>query len=56
MKSPTTIRLPLKAIPHEGIGAGELVKRITKAVGIKPCDGCEERAKRWDKKLVIGRK
>ena len=56
MKSPTRINLPFKMIPKEGIGAGELVKRITKAVGIKPCDGCEERAKRWDKRLVIGRR
>ncbi len=57
MKSPTTIRLPFKMIPKEGIGAGDLVKKLTKAVGLEHCpDPCEKRRKWMNDQLVIRRK
>jgi hypothetical protein len=43
------VRLP-GFIPDEEIGLGDVIKRVTYAVGIKPCGGCERRAavlNRW---------
>ena len=46
---PYRVRLPGFLI-EEGIGLGDSVKRLTYAMGIKPCGGCEKRAatlNRW---------
>ncbi len=43
------VRLP-GFVVDEDIGLGEVVKRMTYAVGIRPCGGCEGRAaalNRW---------
>jgi hypothetical protein len=43
------IRLPGFLIEEE-IGLGEVIKRVTHAIGIKTCGGCEQRAttlNRW---------
>lgn len=43
------VRLP-GFIPDEEIGLGDVIKRATYAMGIKPCGGCERRAavlNRW---------
>ena len=43
------VRLPGFVIEEE-IGLGDVVKRATYAMGIKPCSGCEKRAaglNRW---------
>lgn len=43
------IRLPGFLIEDEA-GLGDVVKRVTHALGIRPCDGCEKRAaalNRW---------
>ena len=40
---PHHVRLPGFLIDEE-IGLGDVVKRITYAMGIKPCGGCEKRA------------
>jgi hypothetical protein len=43
------VRLP-GFITHEDIGLGDVIKRATSAVGIKPCGGCQRRAaalNRW---------
>jgi hypothetical protein len=37
------VRLPV-FVRDEDIGLGDVLKRATSAVGIKPCDGCEKRA------------
>lgn len=37
------VRLPGFLI-EEGIGLGDAIKRVTYAMGIKPCEGCEKRA------------
>lgn len=46
---PLRVRLP-GFILEEDIGLGDAIKRITYAVGIKKCGGCERRAallNRW---------
>jgi hypothetical protein len=40
---PYRLRLP-GFITDEEIGLGDVVKRVTSAVGIKPCGGCARRA------------
>ena len=46
---PYRVRLPGFLIEEE-IGLGDAIKRVTYAMGIKPCGGCEKRAaalNRW---------
>ena len=46
---PHRVRLPGFLVDEE-IGLGDAIKRVTYAVGIKPCGGCEKRAaalNRW---------
>ena len=46
---PHRIRLP-GFIKEEEIGLGDVIKKATYAMGIKPCTGCEKRAamlNRW---------
>jgi hypothetical protein len=46
---PRPIRLP-GFVNDEEIGAGDAIKRVTYALGIKPCGGCQRRAavlNRW---------
>jgi len=47
--APRRVRLP-GFISEEEVGLGEVVKRATAALGIKPCGGCQRRAaalNRW---------
>jgi len=46
---PHRVRLPGFLIEEE-IGLGDVIKKVTYAIGIKPCAGCEKRAaalNRW---------
>ena len=46
---PHRIRLP-GFIKDEEVGLGDAIKKVTYAMGIKPCAGCEKRAaalNRW---------
>jgi hypothetical protein len=46
---PHRVRLP-GFIGEEEVGLGDVVKRISYSIGIKPCGGCEKRAaalNRW---------
>jgi len=48
-RQPHRVRLPGFLIEDE-IGLGDVIKRATYAMGIKPCGGCERRAaalNRW---------
>jgi len=48
-RRPHRVRLPGFLIEKE-IGLGDAIKRVTYAVGIRPCGGCEKRAaalNRW---------
>ena len=40
---PHRVRLP-GFVMEEDIGLGDVVKRVTYAMGIRPCGGCEARA------------
>jgi hypothetical protein len=46
------VRLP-RFIVHEPVGAGQVIKRLTSAVGVRPCDPCERRAARVDRWLRV---
>ena len=48
------IRLP-GFIRDEEIGLGDVVKRITYAAGIRPCGGCEGRARAMNRRVVFTR-
>jgi hypothetical protein len=48
-RQPHRVRLPGFLVDEE-IGLGDAIKRVTYAMGIKPCGGCEKRAaalNRW---------
>ncbi len=48
-RQPYRVRLP-GFITDEDIGLGDVIKRATSAVGIRPCGGCAQRAaalNRW---------
>jgi hypothetical protein len=40
---------------EEDIGLGDVVKRATYAMGIKPCGGCEKRAAALNHWLIFSR-
>jgi hypothetical protein len=40
---PRSVRIP-GFLPDEPVGLGDVVKRATSLVGIKPCGGCAQRA------------
>ncbi len=42
------VRLPGFIIDEE-IGLGDVIKRVTYAVGIKPCSGCDKRAAAYNR-------
>jgi len=53
---PFQIRLP-GFVAKEDVGLGDLVKRATSAVGIRPCGGCGRRAEALNRRVVVrGRK
>ena len=48
-RQPYRVHLP-GFITNEGVSLGDVIKRATSAVGIKPCGSCERRAvtlNRW---------
>jgi peroxiredoxin len=48
------IRIPLRAIPQEGVGVGDLLRRMTDAMGIKACRGCERRRQILNRWVIRG--
>jgi hypothetical protein len=52
-RPPHQMRLP-GFISDEEIGLGDVIKRATSYVGIKPCGGCEGRAAALNRWLVFG--
>jgi hypothetical protein len=48
------VRLPGFVVEEE-IGLGDVVKRATYAMGIKPCGGCEKRAAALNRWMVFHR-
>jgi len=53
-KQPLRIRLPGFLVEDE-IGLGDVIKRATSAVGVKPCRGCAQRAARLNGWIVFSR-
>lgn len=51
-REPYHVRLP-RAAGREDVGLGDVLKRATTAVGIKPCGGCERRAAALNRWLVF---
>jgi hypothetical protein len=51
---PYRVRLP-GFISDEEIGLGEAVKRVTYAMGIRSCGGCEQRAAALNRWVVFTR-
>ena len=48
-RKPYRVRLP-GFISDEDVGLGDVIKRATYAIGVKPCGGCQRRAavlNRW---------
>jgi len=53
-RQPHRVRLPGFLIEEE-IGLGDAIKRVTYAMGIRPCGGCEKRAAALNRWTVISR-
>jgi hypothetical protein len=51
---PFRVRLP-GFISDEEIGLGDAVKRVTYAVGLTPCGGCERRAAALNRWMIFTR-
>jgi hypothetical protein len=51
---PRKVRLP-GFITDEEVGLGDVVQRVTYAMGIKPCRGCERRATGMNRWMVFTR-
>jgi hypothetical protein len=53
-RQPYRVRLP-GFITDEQVGLGDVIKRVTYAMGIKPCSGCERRAAALNRWMVFSR-
>lgn len=51
-ENPRQIRLP-GFIKDEDIGLGDVIKRATTAVRIRPCGGCAKRAETLNRRVVF---
>jgi len=51
---PFRVRLP-GFVRDEEIGLGDVVKRVTYAIGIRPCGSCERRAAAMNRRIVFTR-
>ena len=52
-RAPRRIRMP--GFVTDAVGLGDVLKRGTTALGIKPCGGCERRAAALNRWLVLTR-
>ena len=50
---PARVRLP-GFLPDEETGLGDVLKRVSYVLGVKPCGGCERRAKTLNRWMVFG--
>ena len=48
------VRLPGFLIEQE-VGLGDVIKKVTYAMGIKPCGGCEKRAAALNRWMTFSR-
>ena len=52
--TPRKVRLP-GFITGDEVGLGDVVQRVTYAIGIRPCGGCERRAAAMNRWMVFTR-
>jgi len=52
-RPPHRVRLPGFLVEEE-IGLGDAIKRVTYAMGISPCGGCEQRAAALNRWMTLG--
>ena len=50
------VRLPGFLLNEDELGLGDAIKRVTYAMGIKPCGGCEKRAMALNRWMVFSRR
>ena len=50
---PYRVQLPGFLVNEEDIGIGDMIKRVTSAVGIKPCGDCLRRASALNQWVVF---
>jgi len=53
-RQPYRVRLP-GFVKDEEIGLGDVFKRVTYSVGIRPCGGCDQRAAALNRWMVFKR-
>lgn len=51
---PHRVHLPGFLVEEE-IGLGDAIKKVTYAIGMKPCGGCERRATKLNRWMVFSR-
>jgi len=51
-KPPQPLRVPIPGL-KQTVGLGQGVKRLTSALGIRPCGGCQRRARTLDRFIVM---
>jgi hypothetical protein len=49
---PHRVRLP-GFVTEKEVGLGDVIKRATNAIGIRPCAGCERRAAALNRRFVF---
>lgn len=54
-RKPHHVRLP-GFISDDEVGLGDAIKRVTYAMGFKPCRGCEKRAAALNRLVVFSRR
>lgn len=54
-RRPYLVRLPGFMV-HEDVGLGDVIKRATHAVGIRPCGGCKARATSLNRWMLFTRR
>lgn len=53
-RSPHRVRLP-GFIQDDDIGLGDVIKRATSVIGIRPCNSCMERASRLNNWVIFSK-
>lgn len=49
---PKPIRVPVPGM-RRSVGLGHVVKQLTHSLGVRPCSGCEKRARALDRRVVL---
>lgn len=54
-RTPYRVRLP-GFVSDQDVGLGDVIKRTTYAIGVKPCGGCQRRAAALNRWMVFSGK